>query len=97
MDQAIHKLNVGHYTLDVKVSQMIDRLTRMDGKSLCLWHHFRMTDEYRVFFCFFFQLKWLSWRTTSEKSISTARTTARSLEDWKVAKNVLLLCKLKLK
>ncbi|CAB1416924.1 unnamed protein product [Pleuronectes platessa] len=32
MDQAIHKLNVGHYTLDVKVSQLMDRLSRMDGK-----------------------------------------------------------------
>lgn len=34
MDQAIHKLNVGHYTLDVKVSQLMDRLSRMDGKML---------------------------------------------------------------
>ncbi|XP_068564598.1 C-type lectin domain family 11 member A [Cebidichthys violaceus] len=32
MDQAIHKLNVGHYTLDVKVSQLMDRLTRVDAK-----------------------------------------------------------------
>ncbi|XP_070843355.1 C-type lectin domain family 11 member A [Chaetodon trifascialis] len=32
MDQAIHKLNVGHYTLDVKVSQLMDRLSRMDAK-----------------------------------------------------------------
>lgn len=32
VDQAIHKLNVGHYTLDVKVSQLIDRLSRLDGK-----------------------------------------------------------------
>ena len=34
MDQAIHKLNVGHYTLDVKVSQLMDRLSRMDGKTI---------------------------------------------------------------
>lgn len=33
MDLAIHKLNVGHYTLDVKVSQFMDRLSRMDGKT----------------------------------------------------------------
>lgn len=32
MDQAIHKLNVGHYTLDVKVSQLLDRLVRLEGK-----------------------------------------------------------------
>uniref|UniRef100_A0A8C3GBD6 C-type lectin domain containing 11A n=1 Tax=Cyclopterus lumpus TaxID=8103 RepID=A0A8C3GBD6_CYCLU len=31
MDQDIHKLNVGHYTLDVKVSQLMDRLIRVDG------------------------------------------------------------------
>lgn len=31
-DQAIHKLNVGHYTLDVKVSQLLDRLLRLEGK-----------------------------------------------------------------
>uniref|UniRef100_A0A3B3ZIW8 C-type lectin domain-containing protein n=1 Tax=Periophthalmus magnuspinnatus TaxID=409849 RepID=A0A3B3ZIW8_9GOBI len=30
LDQSIHKLNVGQYTLDVKVSQLIDRLNRMD-------------------------------------------------------------------
>lgn len=34
MDQAIHKMNVGHYTLDVKVSQLLDRLSRMDGKAI---------------------------------------------------------------
>lgn len=34
MDQAIHKMNVGHYTLDVKVSQLLDRLSRMDGKTI---------------------------------------------------------------
>lgn len=33
MDQAIHKLNVGHYTLDVKLGQLVDRLSRMDGKT----------------------------------------------------------------
>lgn len=33
VDQAIHKLTVGHYTLDVKVSQLIDRLSTMDGKT----------------------------------------------------------------
>lgn len=32
MDQAIHKLNVGHYTLDVKVSQLLDRLVQLEGK-----------------------------------------------------------------
>ncbi|XP_043962084.1 LOW QUALITY PROTEIN: C-type lectin domain family 11 member A [Gambusia affinis] len=32
IDQAIHKLNVGHYTLDVKVSQLIDRLSKLDAK-----------------------------------------------------------------
>ena len=32
MDQAIHKLNVGHYMLDVKVIQLLDRLTRLEGK-----------------------------------------------------------------
>ncbi|MEQ2276287.1 hypothetical protein XENORESO_017047, partial [Xenotaenia resolanae] len=32
IDQAIHKLNVGHYTLDVKVSQLIDRISRLDAK-----------------------------------------------------------------
>lgn len=32
LDQSIHKLNVGQYTLDVKVNQLIDRLTRMDAK-----------------------------------------------------------------
>lgn len=34
MDQAIHKLNVGHYTLDVKVSQLLDRLSSIDGKTI---------------------------------------------------------------
>lgn len=34
MDQAIHKMNVGHYTLDVKVSQLLDRLSRVDGKTI---------------------------------------------------------------
>ncbi|KAG9347518.1 hypothetical protein JZ751_005086 [Albula glossodonta] len=29
---AIHKLNVGHYTLDVKMSQLLDRVSRLDGK-----------------------------------------------------------------
>ncbi|KAM9703202.1 C-type lectin domain family 11 member A isoform 1-T1 [Menidia menidia] len=32
LDQAIHKLSVGHYTLDVKVSQLMDRLSKMDAK-----------------------------------------------------------------
>ncbi|XP_034056091.1 uncharacterized protein clec11a [Gymnodraco acuticeps] len=32
MDQAIHRLDVGHYTLDVKVSQLMDRLTRVDAR-----------------------------------------------------------------
>nr|XP_057927337.1 C-type lectin domain family 11 member A isoform X2 [Doryrhamphus excisus] len=32
MDQAIHKLNVGHYTLDVNVGQLMEHLSRMDGK-----------------------------------------------------------------
>lgn len=34
MDQTIHKLTVGHYTLDVKVSQLIQRLTTLEGTSL---------------------------------------------------------------
>ncbi len=38
MDQAIHKLNVGHYTLDVKVSQLMDRLSRMDGETVTVSH-----------------------------------------------------------
>lgn len=33
VDQTIHKLTVGHYTLDVKVSQLIDRLSTMDSKT----------------------------------------------------------------
>ncbi|XP_048841622.1 C-type lectin domain family 11 member A [Brienomyrus brachyistius] len=32
MDQAIHKLNVGHYTLDVRLVQLLDRLSRLDAK-----------------------------------------------------------------
>lgn len=32
MDQAIHQLNVGHYTLDVKVTQMLERISRLDNK-----------------------------------------------------------------
>lgn len=32
MDQAIHKLNVGHYTLDVKVVQLLERLIRLESK-----------------------------------------------------------------
>ncbi|XP_004083930.1 C-type lectin domain family 11 member A [Oryzias latipes] len=32
IEEAIHKLNVGHYTLDVKVSQLMDHMYRMDGK-----------------------------------------------------------------
>ncbi|XP_064781370.1 C-type lectin domain family 11 member A-like [Oncorhynchus masou masou] len=31
MDQAIHRLNVGQYTLDVKVTQLLDRVSRLDG------------------------------------------------------------------
>uniref|UniRef100_A0A674MC19 C-type lectin domain containing 11A n=1 Tax=Takifugu rubripes TaxID=31033 RepID=A0A674MC19_TAKRU len=34
MDQEIHKLMVGHYTVDVKLSQVIERLTTMDAKVL---------------------------------------------------------------
>ncbi|KAL4649145.1 C-type lectin domain family 11 member A [Arapaima gigas] len=30
VDQAIHKLNVGHYLLDVKLTQLLDRLSRLD-------------------------------------------------------------------
>ncbi|CAG5928456.1 unnamed protein product, partial [Menidia menidia] len=33
LDQAIHKLSVGHYTLDVKVSQLMDRLSKMDAEN----------------------------------------------------------------
>ncbi|KAJ8270706.1 hypothetical protein GJAV_G00118300 [Gymnothorax javanicus] len=32
MDQAIHRLNVGHYTLDVKMSQLTDRVSRLDAR-----------------------------------------------------------------
>ncbi|XP_061560583.1 C-type lectin domain family 11 member A-like isoform X2 [Phycodurus eques] len=32
MDQAMHRLNVGHYTLDVGVDQLMERLSRMDDK-----------------------------------------------------------------
>ena len=32
MDQAIHRLNVGHYTLDVKMSQLLDKVNRLDGR-----------------------------------------------------------------
>ncbi|XP_041951572.1 C-type lectin domain family 11 member A [Alosa sapidissima] len=32
MDQAIHRLNVGHYTLDVKVTQLLERISRLDNK-----------------------------------------------------------------
>ncbi|XP_062323666.1 C-type lectin domain family 11 member A [Osmerus eperlanus] len=32
MDQAIHKLNVGHYTLDIKVTQLLDGVSRLDGR-----------------------------------------------------------------
>ena len=42
MDQAIHKLNVGHYTLDVKVSQMGDRLSRIDGKMVLTYLLFHL-------------------------------------------------------
>ncbi|KAJ8009058.1 hypothetical protein DPEC_G00084900 [Dallia pectoralis] len=31
MDQAIHRLNVGHYTLDVKVTQLSERVSRQDS------------------------------------------------------------------
>jgi small nuclear ribonucleoprotein (snRNP)-like protein len=31
MDQAIHRLNVAHYTLDVKVTQLVDRVSQLDG------------------------------------------------------------------
>lgn len=34
MDQEIHKLMVGHYTVDVKLSQVMERLTTMDGTPL---------------------------------------------------------------
>ncbi|CAL8392724.1 unnamed protein product [Gadus morhua 'NCC'] len=46
MDQAIHKLNVGHYTLDVKVSQMGDRLSRIDGKVVELEDIIHDLDKY---------------------------------------------------
>ncbi|XP_065125063.1 C-type lectin domain family 11 member A [Paramisgurnus dabryanus] len=32
MDQAIHRLNVGHYTLDVKVLQLMEKMTRLDSR-----------------------------------------------------------------
>lgn len=43
VDQAIHKLTVGHYTLDVKVSQLIDRLSKMDGKTTASSSFLRLT------------------------------------------------------
>lgn len=45
MDQAIHKLNVGHYTLDVKVSQLMDHLSRMDGKSIKFYPKFSTANH----------------------------------------------------
>lgn len=32
MDQAIHKLNVGHYMLDVRLVQLLDRLSQLDAR-----------------------------------------------------------------
>lgn len=32
MDQAIHRLNVGHYTLDIKVTQLLERVSRLDNR-----------------------------------------------------------------
>lgn len=51
MDQAIHKLNVGHYTLDVKVSQLMDRLSRMDGRTST---SFFFTNHHPITSIFFF-------------------------------------------
>lgn len=48
MDQTIHKLTVGHYTLDVKVSQLIDRLTTMDCTTLPRLHNSAATTPDRV-------------------------------------------------
>lgn len=45
MDQAIHRLNVGHYTLDVKVSQLGDRLSRVDGKLGELEDSIQLTNQ----------------------------------------------------
>lgn len=50
MDQAIHKLNVGHYTLDVKVSQLMDRLSRMDGKTITSSHESSHDGKHSSFF-----------------------------------------------
>lgn len=40
MDQTIHKLTVGHYTLDVRVSQLVERLATMEGTPLFHYSHF---------------------------------------------------------
>uniref|UniRef100_A0A673JFV5 C-type lectin domain family 11 member A-like n=2 Tax=Sinocyclocheilus rhinocerous TaxID=307959 RepID=A0A673JFV5_9TELE len=32
MDQAIHRLNVGHYTLDIKVTQLLERMSRLENR-----------------------------------------------------------------
>ncbi|KAJ0061220.1 hypothetical protein NL108_013515, partial [Boleophthalmus pectinirostris] len=46
LDQSIHKLNVGQYTLDVKVNQLIDRLTRMDAKVVELEDNIREVHQH---------------------------------------------------
>lgn len=87
IDQAIHKLNVGHYTLDVKVSQLIDRLSKLDGEVQNGGRSYsRNTPECFIdpFFPSFKQLKLETWRTASRRSTDTARTIARRLGDWKV-------------
>lgn len=58
MDQAVHKLNVGHYTLDVKVSQLIERLSRVDGKTITFSH--KSSFLHRPFYSPFHQLYNLS-------------------------------------
>nr|XP_696773.2 C-type lectin domain family 11 member A [Danio rerio] len=32
MDQAIHRLNVGQYTLDIKVTQLLEKVSRLDNR-----------------------------------------------------------------
>lgn len=57
MDQAIHKTTVGHYTLDVKVSQLLDRLSRVDGKTIISTASFYFSsasDAFAQNFWFFF-------------------------------------------
>ncbi|KAM3861373.1 C-type lectin domain family 11 member A [Diretmus argenteus] len=46
VDQVIHKLTVGHYTLDVRISQLLDRLSRIDAKVAELEDNIRAVDQH---------------------------------------------------